>query len=157
MKQIKISILCIFTSLLAMVALQAQSSNVQTVMNNYAAFSKGDIPAIISTLAPDCSWYHVGNPSIVPFAGTFKGPEAIAAKFFTVIPTVLEVTAFEPAIVEEKGNVVVASVRIEGKSIATGKTFGATSEMRWTFDNAGKVVKYENTFDPAGLEAALTK
>ena len=137
--------------------LSAQSANVQTVMSNYAAFGKGDIPAILATLAPHCTWYHVGNPAIVPFAGTFSGPEEIGNKFFGAIPGAVQILSFEPSLRAEEGNTVITSVNIRGKSVATGKEYENTVEMRWTFDAAGKVVDYKNIFNPAALEAALTK
>lgn len=157
MKQIKFFALPLFALLLSLQSIQAQSANVQTVMNNYAAFGKGDIPAILSTLAPNCTWYHAGNPAIVPFAGELVGPDAVASNFFALIPTAVEITGFEPSIVGEEGNTVISSVKIQGKAVKTGKTYENTVEMRWTFDTAGKVVDYKNLFDPAALEAALTK
>lgn len=157
MKQTKFFTLSLLAFALNANAIAAQSANVQTVMNNYAAFGKGDIPAILATLAPNCTWYHAGNPAIVPFAGTFTGSEEIASKFFASIPTAVEVTGFEPSLVGEEGSTVVTSVKIQGKGIASGKTYESINEMRWTFDAAGKVVRYENIFDPAALEAVLAK
>ena len=151
------SYLIFLSLLLSAVVATAQSANVQTVMGNYAAFGKGDVPAILSTLAPNCTWYHAGNPAIVPFAGSFTGPQEIGSKFFAMIPTAVQITTFEPSLQSEEGNVVVTSVHIKGKGVATGKEYENTVEMRWTFDAAGKVVDYKNIFDPAGLEGALTK
>ncbi len=133
------------------------SPHAQIVFGNYAAFGRGDVPSILATLAPNCSWTHPGNPAIVPFAGTFEGPEAIGQKFFAVIPTAVEITEFLPSLVGEEGNTVVTSVEIKGKGLATGKPYANTVEMRWTFGDNGKVVRYEALVDPAALEAALTK
>jgi uncharacterized protein len=157
MKNIKIFTLFLFALVISTASLNAQSANVLTVMNNYAAFGKGDIPAILATLTPGCAWYHAGNPKIVPFGGTFNGPDEIGSKFFSAIPGAVEITHFEPSLVGEQGNTVITSVIIHGKAVSTGKTYENTVEMRWTFDANGKVMKYENIFDPAALEAALTK
>jgi uncharacterized protein len=143
--------------LLSAACAQAQSANVQTVMGNYAAFGKGDIPAILATLAPNCSWYHAGNPAIVPFAGTFNSPAEIGSKFFAAIPGAVEILTFEPSLKAEEGSTVITTVHIKGKGVATGKEYENTVEMRWTFDASGKVTGYKNIFDPAALEAALTK
>jgi uncharacterized protein len=156
MKQIKFFALGLALCLSAQL-LSAQSANAQTVMNIYASFGRGDIPSILATLSPNCSWYSNGNPAIVPFAGAFIGRDEIAAKFFAIHQTSVEITGFEPSIVGEEGKTVVASVKIQGKAIAIGKTFQGTHIMRWIFDDAGKIVKHENLFNPASLEAALTK
>lgn len=156
-KQIKFFTLSCFALCLSVQSLSAQSANVQTVMGNYAAFGKGDIPAILATLAPNCSWYHAGNPAIVPFAGTFNGPAEVGSKFFAIIPTAVQILGFEPSLKAEEGNTVITAVKIKGQGVTTGKSYENTVEMRWTFDATGKVTKYENLFDPAALEAALTK
>ena len=152
MKAFKLIIVLLF----AYTAVFAQSKNAQTVMNNYAAFGKGDIPVILATLAPDCVWSHPGNPDIVPFAGTFTGPDAIGNKFFGVIPAAIQILEFSPKIVGEEGSTVITSVFIKGKGVATGKEFENTAEMRWSFNDAGMVTSYKVNVDTAALESALS-
>ena len=157
MKHIKFFTISILAHLMSTVSLSAQNTNAQTVMNNYVAFGKGDIPAILATLAPNCSWYHAGNPAKVPFAGTFNGSTEIGSKFFAVIPTSVQITGFEPSLVGEMNNTVFTSVKIQGTAINTGKAYENTVVMCWTFDANGKVTKYESLFDPAAIETAFTR
>ncbi|OWY21766.1 nuclear transport factor 2 family protein [Sphingobacteriales bacterium UPWRP_1] len=153
MKTIFLTILFV---LVTITGAYAQSKNAQTVMNNYAAFGKGDIAAILATLAPDCEWTHPGNPAIVPFAGTFRGADEIGKEFFGAIPSAIQITEFSPSLAGEDGNTVITSVFIKGKAVSTGKEYENTAEMRWTFNSAGMVTKYNVIVDTAALEAALT-
>lgn len=134
----------------------SQSKNAKTVMDNYAAFGRGDIPAILATFAPDCVWIHPGNPDIIPFAGTFRGAEEIKEKFFGVIPTVVQLIEFVPSIVGEEGNTVIASIHIKGKVLTTGKAYESIGEMRWTLNDAGLVTEHKAIVDVSSLEAAFT-
>lgn len=135
----------------------SESKNARTMMGNYMAFGRGDVPSILATLAPDCSWSHPGNPSIIPFAGTFRGPAEIGSKFFAAIPTAVQITEFLPMLTFDNGKTVVHTVKIKGKGIATGKWYENTAEMKAIFNDAGLIEKYEIMVDPSGLEAALTK
>ena len=42
--------------------------NVQVISDAYAAFVRGDIPAILNILAPEIDW-HVPGPAEAPYAG----------------------------------------------------------------------------------------
>src|SRR5262249_16457558 len=137
--------------------LNAQSANIQTVQNNYAAFGQGNIPAILASLTDDCTWMQSGNPSIIPFAGTFRGKEEIGNKFFGVVPTAIQILAFEPRDFREADNVVICFVHIHGKGIATGKEYDSQVEMHWTFNAQGLVTGFQSLGDTSTLEAALTK
>ncbi|MEO6039864.1 MAG: nuclear transport factor 2 family protein, partial [Saprospiraceae bacterium] len=79
-----------------------QSANLTTVMNNYAAFGKGDVPVIIASTSDDCTWTHPGDAT-VPFAGTFIGHDGIG-QFFTAVGKSVAITTFEPTNFREDGN-----------------------------------------------------
>ncbi len=65
-----------------------QSANLTTVLNNYVAFGKGDVPAIIASTTEDCTWTHPGNAS-VPFAGVFHGHAGLTQFFDAVGKSIL--------------------------------------------------------------------
>lgn len=134
----------------------SQSANMQTVMNNYAAFGKGDIPAIIASFADDCLWVHAGDPTVVPFAGTFKGKAGLG-QFFDAVGKSTQIVAFEPANFTEKGNMVMNTTHIVGKTLSTGKTADSIMNFTWTFDATGKVVKFEAAGNTAALEDSFKK
>ena len=130
-----------------------QSANLTTVMNNYAAFGKGDIPAILASAAQNCTWTHPGNAS-VPFAGVFKGPDGIG-QFFATMGKSVAITTFEPMNFRESGNQVMNDVHIMGTALATGQSYEATMLFTWTFDAEGKVSAWTAAGDTSTLEKAL--
>src|SRR4051812_11569054 len=56
----------------------AMGANAEHVERMYAAFGRGDIPAVIAGLAGDVDW---SSPATLPQGGTFSG-SAGALKFF---------------------------------------------------------------------------
>lgn len=125
-----------------------------TTQHILQSFAQGDIPAILATNAPNVEWIHPGDPSIVPFAGTFKGIDG-AVGFFTGIGQSVQVTAFEPRGFSESGNVVRAEVYLAGTGITTGKTYDNVIDMAFTYNTDGQLARYEAFVDPTNLENAL--
>ena len=69
-------------------------TNVAVVQQAYEAFGRGDIPAVLEFLTDDVEWTTQG-PSVIPFAGTFRGREGVE-EFFTLLDETLEFEQFEP-------------------------------------------------------------
>jgi len=130
------------------------TTTLQTTQHILDSFTRGDIPAILATNAPNVQWIHPGDPGIVPFAGTFNNIEG-AVQFFQGIGQSVQVTAFEPRSFREEGNVIHAEVRIAGVGLATGKTYENVVEMAFTYNDDGQLVRYEAFVDPTSLENAL--
>jgi ketosteroid isomerase-like protein len=83
----------------------SERTNVGVVQQAYEAFGRGDIPAVLDLLTDDVEWTLQG-PSVLPFAGTFRGREGIAA-FFSVLGETLEFEQFEPREFVAQGDAVV--------------------------------------------------
>ncbi len=62
-------------------SLETEQQNADVVQRNYAAVSRGDIPALLDLLTEDVEWTFQGPP-VIPFAGTRHGREAVE-EFFT--------------------------------------------------------------------------
>lgn len=131
----------------------AQSANMNTVMQDYAAFQRGDIPAIIATFAEECTWTHVGS-KVLPFAGTFKGHTGLA-QFFGAVGQTLQVTRFEPHNYRENGNTIANETTIEAIVLPTGKPCKSEMTFTWKFNDAGKVVSWEANGDVSDIEKAF--
>ena len=54
----------------------SDQTNVAVLQQGYEAFGHGDIPAVLELLTDDVEWTMQG-PSVIPFAGTFRGREGI--------------------------------------------------------------------------------
>lgn len=98
----------------------AENENIRIIKDAYAAFGRGDIPALLAMLTNDVKWYLPG-PSSVPAAGTYVGPAQVA-EFFTKLGQSDEVLAFEPRSYFADGNTVVVIGRYSARVRATGRT-----------------------------------
>jgi uncharacterized protein len=83
----------------------SDQTNVAVVQQGYEAFGRGDIPAVLDLLTDDAEWTMQG-PSVIPFAGTFRGREGIA-QFFTLLDETLAFEQFEPRQFIGQGDTVV--------------------------------------------------
>ena len=62
-----------------------EEQNTTLVKNAYAAFLKGDVPALVATMDEDIVWKPVtGAGRHVPFAGERRGTAAVAGFFAKV-------------------------------------------------------------------------
>ena len=121
----------------------------ETVVAIYAAFQRGDIPFILSQLAPDVFWR---QPASVPWGGDSNGPEQVGA-FFTKLNEVVETTGFDVEDNIEAPNQVVSYGYYTSRNRATGKISRARFVFRWQFQN-DKVARYEAVLDSAPIVAA---
>ena len=121
----------------------------ETVESIYAAFQRGDIPAILGQLAPDVFWR---QPASVPWGGDSNGPAEVGG-FFTKLNDVVETTGLDIEDNIEAGHQVVSYGYYTSRNRATGKTSRARCVFRWQFQN-GKVARFEAVLDSAPIVAA---
>src|SRR6478609_50399 len=69
--------------------------NLKLVQSVYAAFGRGDIPAVLEIMTPDATIGIVGRRQDAPFLGIFEG-KAGGAEFFTQLAEAQEFHTFEP-------------------------------------------------------------
>src|SRR3989442_4870875 len=69
-------------------------TNLEIVRGCFAAFQRGDIPAILNLCDDNVEWIEPGAP-VIPYAGRGKGKSS-AAEFIRVIGETTEVLKFEP-------------------------------------------------------------
>ena len=114
-------------------------SNLATVQAIYAAFGRGDVPFILSQLAPDVAWDardHHGIPLLVPR----RGPSEVAA-FFGVMRNV-ELEHFALHKLHDGGDSVVAWISIAFTWKPTGRRFQDDMGLHfWQFDTQGLVTR----------------
>jgi uncharacterized protein len=132
------------------------SANLQTVSEIYAAFGRGDIEAILATIAPDCQWESwQSNRAQREGLATMQrrtGPEGVA-EFFGVVGG-LEIAAFEvlDMLASERG--VAVEVTIEYPPPAGGRLRDEEIHL-WTLDEAQRVVRLRHYVDTAKHIAAF--
>ena len=128
--------------------------NAQTAKEAYAAFSRGDLPAILEILADDIEWIEAGPADVVTTAGTYRGKEEVA-RFFANLGESLEIHKFEPHKFIAQDDDVVVLIEIEATVKRTGRRVTDHLAHVWTFEG-GKLARFESFGDTAARVAAYS-
>jgi len=131
----------------------SEQENVQVVQQAFVAFGQGDIPAVLKLLADDVQWRAFGPPKILPWAGTYHGPEG-AGQFFMALAGATEFQQFEPREFIAQGDRVV----VLGHSRITIRANGRVNEPDWVMVftvRDGKIADYQYLDDTAEAVAAV--
>ena len=128
------------------------STNTQAVQNLFTAFQRGDVDRVLGMLAEDVEWSS-GGPPEVPYAGTYRGREAVA-RFLATLDAELDYERWEPQefIAQDDTVAVVGEERWSVKR--TGKTVTNPWVLVLTLRD-GKVVRFRNFEDTAAVAAAF--
>ncbi len=102
-----------------------EQTNADVAQQTYAAFGRGDIPALLELLTDDVEWILQG-PSVIPWAGTRHGCDGVA-EFFYLLGENLEFEQFEPREFVSQGDTVV----VVGYERSLVKPTGHTFEQEW--------------------------
>lgn len=130
--------------------------NEQTVKEIYAAFQRGDVPAILDQLADDVQWEswanHSAHKANVPWMRARSG-KAGAAEFFQVVGQ-MKITDFQVLSIMAGGNQVAAELIVEA-DIPGGGHFRDEEMHLWSFNAEGKVTRLRHYIDSVKhIEAA---
>jgi ketosteroid isomerase-like protein len=130
----------------------------ETVQSMYAAFGRGDIPAILAQLHPDVKWSINADPAapgtrVVPVFRLFTGPGQVA-EFFAQLGSELEFHTFEPQSFMANDSEVVARVIIDTTVRKTRRRVRVESLHHFTFDGSGRVVRFREFTDTLAVAAA---
>jgi ketosteroid isomerase-like protein len=116
------------------------------VQDIYAAFGRGDIPAILSKVAANVDWEFVGSPGLA-YAGKRTNPDEVAA-FFAAVASTDAIHAFEQReFIEADSNVTVL-----GWEQATARDTNKDFESEWVHVftvKEGKVTRWRGFFNTA--------
>ena len=132
--------------------------NVEFVKGIYAAFGRGDVPAVLGAFAEDIEWFEAEG---MPYGGLHHGPETVAQKVFG--PITEDVDGFA-LVIEEligSGATVAAVVRYTGTGKASGKPLDLPAVHVWDIRD-GKLSRFRQFIDtvkyaevvPASVAAA---
>jgi ketosteroid isomerase-like protein len=117
--------------------------NLETVQQIYAAFGRGDVPAILEHLDESVEWEYGVNSTDVPWLQPRRGREGAAA-FFAELGA-MEVQSFSLKTLLEGEGLVVALIDSECTVKATGKKLVEDDEVHlWYFNSEGKVARFRH-------------
>lgn len=122
------------------------STNSNAVREIYAAFGRGDVPAILAKLDENVEWEYGAAPHEVPWLQPRRGRQE-AGKFFESLAAV-EIHNSVPNAILEGEKVVLALVDITFTVKKNGKKVVEQDETHvWRFTDAGKVVRFRHCAD----------
>jgi ketosteroid isomerase-like protein len=117
----------------------------EVVKDLYAAFGRGDVPAVLGTFDAGIEWieaegflYAAGNP--------YVGPQAVAEGVFGRIIGDVDNFAARPVNIIDGGDTVVAEGRYTGTWRATGTPVDAQFAHVWRVRD-GKIVRFQQYTD----------
>jgi len=120
-------------------------SNADVIRGVYAAFQKGDIPAVLGAMAPDIVWNEAEN---FPYAdkNPYIGPDAILAGVFARLGGEWDGFSVKEEELIDAGDTIVTLGRYGGAPKATGNKINAQFAHIWKFKN-GKIVSFQQYTD----------
>lgn len=118
----------------------------------YSAFARGDVAGVLASFAPDIEWTEAEG---FPYAGTYKGGEAILGGVFMRLATEWDGFAAVPAEHIAQGETVVTLGEYSGTYKATGKSFRAPFVHVWRLRD-GKIHRFRQHTDTVLVQRALS-
>ena len=129
------------------------STNTDLVRAIYAAFARGDIAAVLATLAPDVHWTEAEGG---PYGGVSVGPDAVLEDVFMKLGGEWDGYSAVPTAFVAERDMVVALGDYSGTYKATGKRFTAPFAHVWKFRD-GKAVSFHQHTDTAVHQGPLQR
>ena len=122
-------------------------NRIDTVQQIYAAFGRGDVPAILQKLAEDVEWEYATGPNPIPWLQPLRGRDQVP-KFFEALFSNIEISRFEVGKIFGDGDTVVDLVTLEYTARATGRKVQEIDEVHiWHFNAAGQVQRFRHRAD----------
>jgi ketosteroid isomerase-like protein len=132
-----------------------EAQNTKVVQDAYAAFGRGDIPAVLVHLADDVVWMPVyGAGAHVPTAGERRGRAGVG-EFFHQVAANVNFSRFEPKEFIATGDKVVALGHYTATT-PTGGHFDSDFAMVFQLSN-GKVTRFQEFCNSAAVDNAYPR
>lgn len=125
--------------------------NADIILAHYSASDRGDLEGMLAPLADDAQWTEAAG---FPYAGTYVGPEAVAANVFQRIQEEWDDYTLAIDEVIDGGDVVVGIGTYSGTYIRTGRFFAARVAHIWRLTD-GRVTAFEQFTDTELVNRAL--
>ncbi|WP_136163201.1 nuclear transport factor 2 family protein [Sphingomonas flavalba] len=129
------------------------ASATDTVNSFFQALGSGDMAAAMALLAADCRWTYHGPDGVIPWAGTFTGPDGVG-QFFARFGEHAEPVEMAPQSMEAAG----ATVFVRGIETSRVKATGKTYSVPWIHAIAvadGRIASFDEYIDSAAVAAAM--
>ena len=129
-------------------------SNVRLVQEVYAAFGRGEIPAVLGAMDSKIEWRQAEGHPYEPGGKAWIGPDAVLKKLFMRIGSDWDAFKVHPKEFHDAGETVVVQGRYTGTFKPTGKSLDAQMCHVWKL-RGGKVASFQQFVDTAQLQAVM--
>ena len=129
------------------------AENKQLIEGLYAAFGRGDVPAIIGALDAEIEWWEAEN-FIYADKNPYRGPQSVLMGVFGRIMADWDGFTVTPEEVLDAGDTVVGRGYYAGKNRKTGRAVKAQFAHVFKIRD-GKVVKFQQYTDTAQFREAV--
>jgi uncharacterized protein len=124
----------------------------------YAAFGRGDVPAILERCADSIDWGPALDANVdasrVPFFANLRGRDQVP-RFFQGVGETMVYESFQPQQFFATGNEVAVRVVQDLLVKSTGKRIRIEDMHHFTFDEQGRVTRWRTFIDTAGVLQAF--
>jgi ketosteroid isomerase-like protein len=128
--------------------------NVGLMKSLYAAFGRGDIPAVLDAMSPDIEWHQAENNPYMPSGEAWVGPDSVLKNLFMRLGTEWDGFAVHPRTFHAAGGTVVVEARYSGTYKPTGRSMDVQVCHVWDIRN-GKVTRFQQYVDTAKLHHVM--
>ena len=129
-------------------------SNVQIAKDIYAAFARGDVPAVLASFHPEIQWRQAEGHPYQPDGVAWVGPQVILEKLFMRIGSEWDSFAISIRSLHDAGEYVVMEGRYSGTYKPSGRSFDAQA-CHVLRCRDGKLVGFQQYLDTAQLQAVM--
>lgn len=131
--------------------------NTQVIDKLYNAFSTGDMPTVLGLMHPEITWNEAESNSLAD-GNPYIGPDAILEGVFARLGAKHESFGVQDVKIHGMSdNMVLATLRYDGKVKATGKSYNAQAAHLWTLDDEAKIIAFQQYVDTKKLADAEIK
>jgi ketosteroid isomerase-like protein len=129
-------------------------SNVSVVRDVYAAFGRGDVPAVLGAFDAKIEWRQAeGNP-YEPSGKAWVGPSAVLQNLFMRLGAEWDGFTVHPKVFHDAGNAVVVEGRYTGTYKSSGKALDCQFCHVWKIRD-GKITSFQQYVDTAQVQSVM--
>jgi ketosteroid isomerase-like protein len=129
--------------------------NIALLKSLYAAFGRGDIPAVLGAMSPDIRWHQAESNPYMPSGEAWVGPNAVLNNLFMRLGAEWDGFAVHPRSFHGAGGSVIVEGRYTGTYKATGKSADVQFCHVWEFKH-DKVSRFQQYVDTAKLHDLMS-
>ena len=125
--------------------------NIQVIDSLYDAFSTGDMPTVLGLMHLKMEWNEAESNSLAD-GNPYIGADAILEGVFARLGANHEHFGLQDVKIHGMNdNMVLATLRYDGKVKATGKSYNAQAAHLWTLNDDGKITAFQQFVDTKKL------